>query len=108
MKDICKNCGGWKGLHHFETDACPLNGVEAPIGRKQKYHSNQFFEQSEVKPYDSFEEMFVDMEYKVSILRAALICMIDATSDDDTQEIGGKPLEKAIELANKALESTND
>ena len=30
---ICKNCGGEKGLHHWETGQCPVNGKEAPIGK---------------------------------------------------------------------------
>ena len=33
MKDKCKNCGGWKGVHHFETGQCPVNGHEAPVGK---------------------------------------------------------------------------
>ena len=46
MKDICKNCGGWKGLHHYETNQCPIGGREAPIGELQQY-SSQVFEQED-------------------------------------------------------------
>ena len=28
MKDICTNCGAWRGLHEMETDKCPLGGIE--------------------------------------------------------------------------------
>lgn len=40
--DKCKNCGGDRGLHHFETDQCPVGGREAPIGRKQEWKSTIF------------------------------------------------------------------
>ena len=40
--DKCKNCGGDRGLHHFETDQCPVGGREAPIGRKQEWKSTTF------------------------------------------------------------------
>jgi len=42
MKDICKNCGGWKGLHHYQTGQCPVGGVEAPIGRVQDWKVTTF------------------------------------------------------------------
>jgi len=28
MSETCINCGAWKGLHHFDTSACPAGGVE--------------------------------------------------------------------------------
>lgn len=28
MKDICVNCGGWRGLHNTDDNRCPLGGVE--------------------------------------------------------------------------------
>ena len=40
--DKCKNCGGERGLHHFETDQCPVGGREAPMGRKQEWKSTTF------------------------------------------------------------------
>jgi len=40
--DKCKNCGGDYGLHHYETDQCPVGGYEAPIGRKQEWRSTTF------------------------------------------------------------------
>ncbi len=27
-EQTCKNCGGWYGLHHYETNQCPKNGRE--------------------------------------------------------------------------------
>jgi hypothetical protein len=40
--DKCKNCGGERGLHHFETDQCPVGGREAPIGRRQEWKTTTF------------------------------------------------------------------
>lgn len=40
--DTCKNCGGERGLHHYETDQCPVGGREAPIGRKQEWKTTTF------------------------------------------------------------------
>jgi hypothetical protein len=43
MNEMCKNCGAWWGLHHYETNQCPLNGVEEiREGHKQQYASTIF------------------------------------------------------------------
>ena len=36
-KDTCKNCGGWKGLHHWETMQCPFNGEENEMWMQTHY-----------------------------------------------------------------------
>jgi hypothetical protein len=40
--DKCKNCGGDRGIHHYETDQCPVGGREASINQKQEYKSTTF------------------------------------------------------------------
>lgn len=40
--DECKNCGGGKGLHHYQTMQCPVGGVEARIDRKQEWMTDRF------------------------------------------------------------------
>lgn len=40
--DKCKNCGGERGLHHYQTDQCPVGGREAPIGRTQEWKTTTF------------------------------------------------------------------
>jgi len=42
MNDKCKNCGGDAGIHHYETNRCPVGGREAPIGRSQEYMTTTF------------------------------------------------------------------
>ena len=37
MEGNCKNCGGDKGLHHWQTMQCPVGGREAPYNRKQEW-----------------------------------------------------------------------
>ena len=44
MKDECINCGAWKGLHHWETNQCPRNGQEAPIGKLQEWDNTVYQE----------------------------------------------------------------
>lgn len=41
--DVCLNCGGDKGLHHYETMQCPLNGIEAPVNAKEQIWENTTF-----------------------------------------------------------------
>jgi hypothetical protein len=42
MNDICVNCGGWKGLHHWQTGQCPFRGQEAPVGQEQLWLNSTF------------------------------------------------------------------
>lgn len=42
MIDTCENCGAGYGLHHDETEQCPLFGREAPIGERQEYEETVF------------------------------------------------------------------
>lgn len=44
MNDICKNCNGDKGLHHYETMQCPVGGREANIGQKQEWMTTTYLE----------------------------------------------------------------
>ena len=48
--DKCKNCGGERGLHHYETDQCPVGGREAPIGRKQEWKTATFEIEIDAEP----------------------------------------------------------
>lgn len=42
LNDTCGNCGADNGLHHYQTNQCPLGGREAPIGRKQEWMTTTF------------------------------------------------------------------
>lgn len=49
----CKNCGGPEGIHHYQTNQCPVGGYEAPIGRKQDYKTTTY----EPDTTDELEEL---------------------------------------------------
>lgn len=51
--DKCKNCGGDEGIHHYQTNQCPVDGREAPIGRKQEYKTTTY----EPDTTDELEEL---------------------------------------------------
>ena len=36
-KDKCANCGATYGIHNGDTDQCPAGGMEAPIGKRQRW-----------------------------------------------------------------------
>lgn len=38
----CKNCGADYSLHQYETERCPENGFEAPVGRAQRWSYMKF------------------------------------------------------------------
>lgn len=40
--DKCRNCGGDRAIHHYQTDQCPVGGVEASIDRKQEWKTATF------------------------------------------------------------------
>lgn len=68
--DKCKNCGGEYGLHHFETNQCPVGGREAPIGRKQEWKSTTFEIETAVMEVVDFEKlalkaMLKEIEFEV-------------------------------------------
>ncbi len=40
---ICINCGAHKMLHHYKhPHLCPLDGVEAPVGKPQEWQDSYF------------------------------------------------------------------
>ena len=45
---MCKNCGAWRGLHHYETQQCPKNGVEQGLnGKPEVWISTKYEEQKQ-------------------------------------------------------------
>jgi len=69
--DKCKNCGGEYGLHHFETNQCPVGGREAPIGRKQEWKTTTFEKEDDSATViaaltEFIKEVFDEMDYSKS------------------------------------------
>lgn len=70
--DKCKNCGGERGIHHYETDQCPVGGCEAHIGRKQEYKTTVFeIDESEK------DETIAALRARVAELKEALRIIAD-------------------------------
>ena len=70
--DKCKNCGGERGLHHSETDQCPIGGREAPIGKKQEWKSTTFEIESESE-VEELRKSILDLQTRVEELEARLL-----------------------------------
>lgn len=82
MNGICKNCGAHDGLHHFETNQCPVSGVEAPIGRVQRWAATTFeAENEEVEELKSTVNKLLArieaLESQVKILQSGTDLMVD-------------------------------
>lgn len=48
---VCANCGGEYGLHQFETNQCPVGGIESPYPVPQKWADTTFDSVSNMKTY---------------------------------------------------------
>lgn len=55
----CKNCGAEYGLHHYQTNQCPVGGREAAIGEKQEWKTTV---------YEAEKKTFIDLEPKWTAL----------------------------------------
>ena len=64
----CKNCGADYGLHHYQTDQCPVGGIEAPIGQKQEWKTSTYEEQ--LNP--SYEELLTQRDQLKKALETLL------------------------------------
>ncbi len=65
----CKNCGADYGLHHYETNQCPVGGVEAPVGRPQVWMTVTFEEAPSPGPTpESFLAMKAERDSLLALL----------------------------------------
>jgi hypothetical protein len=95
MKDTCKNCGAWHGLHHWETQQCPRNGQEAPLGKLQEWDSTTYIE--EVSEVDT-------LTAEIIVLKQALIEIRATTVTLGNSQSAWMAWRKCCEIAGKALE----
>jgi hypothetical protein len=72
--ETCKNCGGEYGLHHFQTNQCPVNGREAPLGRKQEYKTTVFEAEQNDKAAET-QAIFAEYE-KINLAQAQQIAAL--------------------------------
>lgn len=66
----CKNCGADYALHHADTDQCPMNGREAPVGHKQEWKSTKFEERTTLTPqaYEKMMALIFSLEKRINAL----------------------------------------
>ena len=69
MKDTCKNCGGWKGIHKWDTMQCPFGGVEAGANRPDVWTSST---------YEEEDETINELSERVSKLESQIKALLDA------------------------------
>jgi hypothetical protein len=72
MSDTCRNCGGWEGLHHYGTNQCPRNGMEAPVGRKQEWLTTTF-ERDDSSELAYLRARVAELEAAVSEAHVAMV-----------------------------------
>jgi hypothetical protein len=59
----CFHCGADYGLHHYETQQCPLHGIEETReGRKQQWTSNTFLDAQAVKLEQAAPKLLAALE----------------------------------------------
>jgi len=49
--DKCANCGGDRAIHHYQTDQCPVGGVEA--SGMQEWKTSTFLNQTHIPANDT-------------------------------------------------------
>ena len=56
--EVCSNCGADEGLHHYETQQCPKNGIEEyREGRKQEWQDTTFYPADKKRLEDAAPEL---------------------------------------------------
>ena len=83
----CKNCGADYGLHHADTNQCPMNGREAPIGRKQEWKSTTFQERTE-SPYENMAERIGLLITRIEALEKELQAEISKRNKREMIDLG--------------------
>lgn len=81
--DKCKNCGGDRGIHHYQTDQCPVGGRECSINQKQEYKSTTFE---------------VETENEVAQLRKELLARIEELEAQVERLQSGSELEESVRI----------
>lgn len=69
----CRNCGGEDGLHHYQTNQCPVGGREARIGQRQEYKTTVFEAEIPFDPSARLASSMTIREYFASMTMQALL-----------------------------------
>ena len=72
MKETCVNCGGWRGLHKWDTMQCPHNGEE----------NNNWMDTH----YQEEDNRIVELQAEVEALKKQVAALLDAVPSANKAE----------------------
>lgn len=100
--DKCKNCGGDEAIHHYQTDQCPVGGVEAPVGREQEWKTSTFA--AEI-PFDPPSRMAKDITIREYF---AAMAMQGMQAENPSMGLRAELLARyAVEMSDALIEALN-
>lgn len=99
--DKCRNCGGDAGIHHYQTDQCPVGGVEAMDGL-QEWKASTF---APAEPVTTPTKLAKEMTMREHFAAMALQGVMSANLQDylTYQQCS----EQAVEAADALIEALN-
>lgn len=97
----CANCGGERGIHHYQTDQCPVGGREASGDRPQEYKTSTFAE----VPFDPPVRLAKDLTVREHFAAMALQGVMSADLQD--QLTYQQSAEQAVKAADALIEALN-
>lgn len=81
----CKNCGGDRGIHHYQTEQCPVGGREAHYGQVPEWKTSTF--EADI-PFDPPMKLAKDMTIREYF---AAMAMQGLLSDAKNQPLSVAP-----------------
>lgn len=102
--DKCRNCGGDRAIHHYQTDQCPVGGVEAPIGREQEWKTSAFAAAS--IPSDLPIRLAKDVTVREYFAAMAMQGIV-ATYGDNIHPDRNDAAKVSVDLADALIEALN-
>lgn len=99
--DQCVNCGGSEGIHHYQTEQCPVGGREAPDGREQEWKTSTFAA-AEI-PFDPPHKLATNMTMREYFAAAALAAIIIVNKNTH----GDQDAAQACDAADALIEALN-
>ena len=85
MTEKCINCGAEISLHQYETNKCPLGGIEAPVGKRQQW-VNTVFELPDNRD-EIIKQLKQENKQLKELLKDLYRCIDDPTSIEHTKDV---------------------
>jgi hypothetical protein len=81
--DECVNCGGDRGIHHYQTNQCPVGGVESAGDRPQEWKTSTFVPEIPFNPLSRLARDMTMREYFAAMAMQGMLA--GQTIDNDTE-----------------------